>query len=188
MATTNNQTTKVIRTLKAFIAELKAAKCGGQYVTLYAETPVSMAAFPTDGSEKVHIDKNFVARKQFAVEYHFGASFDKMMSKLLGTDYHASDYNRRHIVPNVLMQYISTGTICCIYMPEDYVGTSAYVGADGHPLTDEELAYMRRYKKVSKDGAIPYRTLALKNVTRMVINHISYEIAIPNEELVAKAA
>jgi hypothetical protein len=99
-----------IFTLDELTAILKAAKSksGGQYVTIYCESDYKMNKFPTDGSERVRIKDGFQPRKRYCIKYHFGQDYDKMMSKLLGTDHVSHDDNREHLVENVLMRFKST--------------------------------------------------------------------------------
>jgi len=162
-------------------AILSAAKCGGQYVSVSGKSEIKLNKFPTDGSKKIRLDENFKPYEEFSVSFHFGQDYDKTMSRLLGCDYKASDANRVHLVKNVLMQYVSTGTTCIIYMPENYTASATMI--NGKELTDEEKAYMARYKSKAKPSASPleYRTLGVKNLTRIAIDHEVYEVCIGKE-------
>ena len=101
------------------------------------------------------------------------------MSKILGEDYKASDKNRRHIAKNVVMQYISTGTVCLIYMPQNYNKTRILL--DGEPISAADEAYMKRFMPQSKKSApVEYRTLSLSNIKSISINHEKYDVMIEN--------
>ena len=160
------------------VAVVKSAKAGGQYVTLYGESDVKLNKFPTDGSERIRIKDGFQPKKRFHVKFHFGQDYEKAMSKALGqADYTASDANRVHLVPNVIMQYVSTGNTCFIYMPESHFSDGTFL--DGKPISDEDKAYMERYKSKSKGGAVvEYRTIGLKNISRIAVGGEVYDICI----------
>ena len=172
---------KKVLSLDELVAIMSAAKSGGRYVTITASSEVKLNKFPTDGSERIRIDADFKPRHNFVVKFHFGADYEKAMTRALGKEYHATDKNRIHIVKNVLMQYVSTGTTCMIYMPESYV-EGGYT-LNGKPLTAEQSAYLTRYKsKSSSDSsAVDYRTLAVRNIQRIAINNEVYELAIYSE-------
>ena len=101
------------------------------------------------------------------------------MSKILGEDYKASDKNRRHIVKNVVMQYISTGTVCLIYMPQNY--NKSRIILDGEPISAADEAYMKRFMPQGKKSAtVEYHTLSLSNIKSISINHEKYDVMIEN--------
>ena len=111
--------------------------------------------------------------------FHFGHDYEKTMSKIIGEDYKASDKNRRHIVKNVVMQYISTGTVCLIYMPQNYNKTRVIL--DGETISAADEAYMKRFIPKSKSSApVEYRTLSLSNIKSISINHEKYDVMIEN--------
>jgi hypothetical protein len=166
-----------IEQLTAFLKAAKS-KAGGQYVTLYCESDYRMNKFPTDGSERVRIKDDFQPRKRYTIKYHFGEDYDKKMSKLLGVDYKSSDDNREHLVENVLMRFKSTGTACFIAMPEARKSLGVYL--NGQPISEEDLAYAKRYK--AKSNPSMYLNIGVKNVYEI---HIGGEI---HECLIGKAA
>jgi hypothetical protein len=174
---------KKILSVSELVAVMSVAKANGRYVTITASSEVKLNKFPTDGSERIRIDADFKPRHEFVVKFHFGADYEKAMTRALGLgkDYNASDKNRVHIVKNVLMQYVSTGTTCMIYMPESYV-EGGYT-LNGKPLTAEQSAYLARYKSKSssESSAVEYRTIAVRNISRIAINNEVYELAIYNE-------
>ena len=99
---------QVIDTYEKLIKALNSAKCGGQYVTYTIVKPVTMNAFPTDGSAREKRDPNFVANYELVFQNHYGTDYDKQMAKLLGEDkYEAHDSNSRHIVHNVVPMLFS---------------------------------------------------------------------------------
>ncbi len=163
------------------VAIVKSAKAGGQYVALYGESDFRMNKFPTDGSERVRIKDNFQPKKRFCVKFHFGQDYEKTMAKAMGVDsYTASDCNRTHLVDNVIMQYISTGTTCFIYMPESYIDGGMWL--NGQPISDEDKAYAMRYKAKSNAAAVTYRTLNVKNISRIAIGGEVYDICISQQQ------
>lgn len=175
---------QTISSISELVTVMNNAKAGGQYVSIYGETAVKLNKFPTDGSGRVRINADFTPTKRFCVEYHFAQDYDKTMSKLLGEDYKASDANRIHLVKNVVMQYISTGNTCLIYMPESYSKTGTFLG--GVELNDEQKEYMARYTpKHNSSSPLNYRTIGVKNVTKMVIGKVTYHINIVETETLA---
>lgn len=168
---------KTINTISELVNTLKTAKCGGQYATIYFESDVTLRKFPTDDYERVRIADDFCPRKSFSVQYHFGADYEKQMAKLLGVEeYNASDSNRTHIVPNLLMQYKSTQTYCLIAMAESK-SKSTYT-LNGKELTTEQRAYMEHYLPKTNTSAPNYLTLGVKNVKRITFGGNTYEVKI----------
>lgn len=157
---------KKIFSVDELVATMKAAKAGGQYVTLYGESDYRMNKFPTDGSQRERIRDGFQPRVKFSVKFHFGEDYEKRMSKITGEDYKASDSNRIHLVKNVIMQFVSTGTTCFIYMPESYKPLGMYL--DGEVISDEDRAYAKRYQAKSNSDSF-YRNLNVKNIEKIVI-------------------
>lgn len=157
---------------------LANAKAGGQFVTIYGESDVKLNKFPTDGSERIHIKADFTPRNRFSVTYNFKADYEKAMAKALGVDsYTAHDANRIHLIKNVMMQYVSTGTICLIYMPVNYHFEGTFLG--GKEMSAEDTTYMNRYKSKAKSNSpLPYRTLNVKNVSKIAIGKEMYEVSI----------
>lgn len=166
---------KIIRTIDELVRFFESAKnAKGQYVSLIGESEVKMNKFPKEG-ERVRIDEDFTPMKTFLIKYHFGASYEKRMAKLLGLDsYTASDKNRVHLVKNVLMQYVSTGNICAICMPENY--TLTCVTLNGKELTSEQTAYMERYKATRKYNN--YLTIPISKVKQIRMGGEVYVIDI----------
>ena len=170
---------QVITTAQEFINMVKNASANGHYVTVYGESDVQLRKFNTDGLPKEHIKDDFHPRSEFSVTFHFGQDYEKTMSKILGEDYKASDKNRRHIVKNVVMQYISTGTVCLIYMPQNY--NKSRIILDGETISAADEAYMKRFMPQGKKSAtVEYRTLSLSNITAISINHEKYDVMIEN--------
>lgn len=168
---------KKIFSVSELVAVMKAAKAGGQYVTLYGESDYKMNKFPTDGSERIRIKDNFQPRKRFSVKFHFGQDYEKTMAKVMGVDdYTASDSNRIHLVDNVIMQYVSTGTTCFIYMPESYTDKGMFL--NGQPISDEDKEYAQHYKAKVSPSKIPYRNIGVKNISEIHIGKEVYECCI----------
>lgn len=170
---------KTINSISEMESIMRNAHCGGQFVTITAETPLKLNQFPTDGRKRSEEDRiNFTATKVFRVKFNFGKDYDKAMSALLGYDYKATDSNREHIVPNVMMRYISTGNTCLIYMPNEYEPMGTFF--NGHEASAEELARIDLYKsKGNKNNSpLPYRTVGVRNVTKVCINHVEYNVNI----------
>ena len=169
-----------IFTLDELTAMLKAAKSksGGQYVTIYCESDYKMNKFPTDGSERVRIKDGFQPRKRYCIKYHFGQDYDKMMSKLLGTDHVSHDDNREHLVENVLMRFKSTGSVNFIAIPENIKRIGVLL--DGKPISDEDMAYAEHYKSPRKKSL--YMNIGIDKVYEI---HIGGEV---HECMIGKAA
>lgn len=169
---------KSINSVAEMEAIMRNAKCGGQFVTITAETPIKLNKFPTDGRKRCEEDRiNFTATNRFRVKFNFGKDYDKAMSALLGYDYKATDSNREHIVPNVMMRYISTGNTCLIYMPNEYEPMGTFF--NGHEASAEEKARIALYKSNSTNNSpMPYRTVGVRNVTKVCINHVEYNVNI----------
>jgi hypothetical protein len=142
-----------------------------------------MNKFPTDGSERVRIKDNFQPRKRYSIKYHFGEDYDKKMSKLLGVDYQSSDANREHLVENVLMRFKSTGTACFIAMPEARKSLGVFL--NGEPISEEDLAYAKRYK--SKTNESMYLNIGVKNVYEIRIGGDVHECMIGTPAAVSVA-
>ena len=168
----------IITSVDEFITLMSNAKCNGKYVTVYGESDVKLNKFNTDGLPKEHIKDNFIPRTDFSVTFHFGQDYEKTMSKILGEDYKASDKNRRHLVKNVIMQYISTGNVCLIYIPNNYSKNNIIL--NGEKISAEDEAYMNRFmpKKKASTSVIEYRTLSLKNIKSISINKEKYDVDI----------
>lgn len=174
---------KTIKTIEEFATILANAKCGGQFVTLTARKAVKLNKYPTDGSEKIRINDDFVPMEEYTVEYHFGADYEKAMAKALGIkEYDAHDANRFHIVPSVLMAFKSTKNVCAIYMPSKYRGERK-VTLNGRELSSVEKDYMRRYTPKHTDSVVEYRNLSLSNIKRLALNHEVYEVDIKDSHL-----
>lgn len=190
-STTNNTIT--IESVEQLASEMTFAveesKRSGQFITLYIEKPVDLAAFPTDGSEKIRRDKSFQPQKAYQVQLHFSADYEKAMAKALGVDeYHKSaDTNRETIVPNVLMRYISTNNVCFVHMPTQYLN-KRYMNEYGEPLSEEQVAYMNHYKKAAKAEILPYRTISIKYVKSIAMGGQRYILNIPAAQAERKTA
>lgn len=168
---------KKIFSVSELVAVTKAAKAGGQYVTIYGETDYRMNKFPTDGSARERIKDDFQPRKRFRAKFHFGQDYEKAMAKALGVDsYKASDSNRTHLVKNVIVQYLSTGNVCFIYMPETQDDLGMFL--NGEPISDEDKAYAKRFKAKSSASTLEYRNISVKNISKIVIGGETYEVLI----------
>lgn len=153
-------------------AELK-----GQFVSLECETPVKLNKFPTDGSERIRIKDGFNPSKHYIVTFNLGDStYTKKMSDALNVDnYQAHDTNRIHLVNNILMQYVSTGTVCFIYMPVAY--TDSYIKLNGNMISETDELYLNRYRPTRKsESPVEYRTVNVKNVKSITIGKKKYEL------------
>ena len=175
--------TNIITSVDEFINIMANAKCNGKYVTVYGESDIKLNKFNTDGLPKERIKDDFQPRTSFSVTFHFGQDYEKTMSKILGEDYKATDTNRRHIVKNVIMQYISTGTVCLIYIPNNYCKNNIILNDE--PISVVDKAYMERFmpKKKASTAVIEYRTLSLKNIKSISINKEKYDVEISDWEV-----
>lgn len=178
-----------VTTLKELVEILKTAKIGGQKVTLYAEVAIKLNKYPTDGSERVHISElGFNPTNRYHVNYNFGTDYEKAMSKALGEDYtKGGNENIETLIPNLLMRYKSTNNPCLIYINGDNYPDGKF--NNGVAYTEADEATEKRYTSKANKSYTPvdYRTVSVKNVTRLVANHTTYNVAvtdfdyIPNE-------
>lgn len=173
--------------LFTFAAFLSSAKSGGRFVTLVCETKIRTNKFPTDGSERIRIDESLVFTKRYAVTYNFGSDYEKAMSKALGEEYTASEQpNRVHIVPNVLLQLADSGKAYIIYI-NGMISQSETL-CNGKPATEEQIAYLNRYKpKAKTTEVVKYRNVSIENVREMHINKEVHTINITNPTIVKVA-
>lgn len=166
---------KTINSVEEFVKVLKDAKCKGAFVSMECETKITLRKFPTDGSAKVHIEDGFEPTSHFVVSYHFGASYENAMTKILGVPYDASDDNREHIVSNLLMRYKSTGNVCAIYMPTSRKDLGVFL--NGTELTQAQKDYMKKYlPKPSGNAYVEYRTIGIANIRAITMSGIRYII------------
>lgn len=169
-----------VTTFNDLVRLMKALKIGGQKVELYAETPVSgILKFPTDGSERTRIPDDFKPTNRYHVNYNFGTDYEGAMSRALGEDYTKGiDENVDTIIPNVLMRYKSTNNPCFIYINGMEVSEGKF--NNGKPYTAEDEAMEKRYKSLAEKKSYPvkYRRVGVKNVTKLVANHVTYNLAI----------
>ena len=167
-----------ITTITDFINVINSIKARGRFATLSAITDIKLNKFPTDGSEKVRIADNFTPKAEFKIQFHFGADYERAMAKVLNIDeYNAHDSNRTHLVKNLIMQYLTTQTICLIYMPCNKLGYRQTL--NGIELTKEQLEYLNRYKSKSKSSApLEYRTIGIDKIKSLTFDGNTYEIDI----------
>lgn len=169
-----------IKTRDEFVAlmeNLAASHTAGQFVALYGESDVKLNKKATDGSGDIK-PADFCPRVKFHITFNFGQDYEKTMSRIMGEDYVASDHNRRHLVKNVLMEYVSTGTMCLIYMKDDYKYDGTFV--NGHEITESEKAMIEKYtsKAQGSHSPVAYRTLNVKNIRKIVAKGEEYIIRI----------
>ena len=181
----------VVTSLSDLISLMANAANKGEYVTLYAESSISgLLMFPTDGSEKIHRVKElgFNPTTRYHVTYHFGEDYEKAMSKALGEDYKkSSKENIQTLISGIMMRYRSTNNPCFIYMKGDYVSEGKF--NNGNPYTAADEATEKRYTSLApkKDSnPVEYRTLGVKNVTRLTAHNVVYRLQITDWELPAE--
>ena len=133
---------------------------------------------PSERKTAEPFDTSLNPTKAWHIKYHFGEDYERKVAKVLGLDsYDADGSNRIHLVPNVLMQYISTGNVCVIAMPEDKYKDGLLV--NGTPATTEQVEYISRYEQPSrKGGIVNYLTIGVKNVRKMVVGKTTYHLAL----------
>lgn len=171
---------KTIFTLTELVSVMSSLKktCGGQFVTLYGRKEKSL----NKGRGINAIDPNFRPIREFHISYHFSQDYDKTMNKLLNSEMDVPTYdpnkraNIEHIVPNVLMHYVSTQTTCFIAMPTAWHEDSLTL--DGKQLTEDQIAYMAKYLKKPSKSTIPYVTIGIKNIYKIVADKETYFIDI----------
>ena len=168
---------KSVNEFVALMEKLAATRTAGQFVTLYGESEVKLNKKATDGSNDIK-PADFCPKVKFHITFNFGQDYEKTMSRIMGENYVASDHNRRHIVKNVLMEYVSTGTICLIYMKDDYRYDGTFV--NGHEVTAEEKTMIDKFtsKAQGSKPIVAYRTLNVKNIYKIVARGEEYNIRI----------
>lgn len=174
--------TQTITTIAALVAILsRATSCKGQYATVTASTPIDL--YKREGGSRSKtaeaIDPNFCPRSEFKVKWHLGEDYERAMSAALGTTYKkGADSNRETIYGGILMRYKSTNNVCLIYLKGDreYLGTTL----NGKALTEEEEAYLARFRKTNNGAGNPvdYRTLSVVNIKRIAFGGEVYDVAI----------
>lgn len=169
-----------VTNLLQFIKLLSAAKCGGQFVSIEYESNVTTNKYPKGTARKdmrPEIALQGVWTKRNRVEYHFKQDYEKTVAAALGIDsYEAHDGNREHLLPSIIMRYISTGNVCCIAMPTDVQKLGVF--RDGNPATAADLEYLEPYKVTKPAGVVPYITIGVKNIRRMCIGGAEYLVNI----------
>ena len=178
----------MVTSLNDLIVLMANAAQRGEYATLYAETPISLLKYPTDGSEKIHISElGFNPTSRYHVTYHFGEDYEKAMSKALGEDYTKSaKKNVQTLISGILMRYISTNNVCFIYMKGTNVSDGKF--NNGNPYTPADEETEKRYTSTAAKGSNPvdYRTVSVKNVSRLTIHNVEYDLHITDWELPAE--
>ncbi|MCQ2388019.1 MAG: hypothetical protein MJ066_06230 [Clostridia bacterium] len=166
--------TITLTTIADIVSVFANAKNGGQFATIEGASEIKLNKFPTDNSERIRIKDGFQPMAEFTIQFHFGADYERAMAKAMGVaDYTASDSNRKHLVPNLVMQYLSTGNVCVIYMPTNKV--SKGITLNGKPISEEDKAYMEHYKAPKRGSAmVEYRTISVKNIKRITFGGITY--------------
>lgn len=175
---------RVVRTVADLVNHLLAARNGGQYASIYYRNAYKVNKFPNGTSRKEmreHPELAFSLEnptKESMVKYHFSQDYERTMAKALGVESYESNGNGNieHLVPAVMMRYISTQNVCMIAMPEDVKRLGIFV--NGNPATEEQITYMEQYKQPAHKGVIPYLTIGLKNIYRMEIGGIEYRVEI----------
>lgn len=169
---------KMISTVSEFVTVMESAKVGGQFVTVYGSKEKAL----NKGRGANAIDPNFKPIRTFHAQFHFGEDYDKKVAKMMAQGQEVPEYdaakraNITHLVPNVVMQYLSTGTTCLIVMPTSWTEDSLTL--NGRPLTQDEITYMQKYLKKSSPSKLPYKTLGLKNITKITMGKETYEVNI----------
>lgn len=163
--------------LVQLMEKLVNAGVKGQFVCMYGEKDVKLNKNATDGTKDIR-PADFCPTTKFHITFNFGRDYEKAMTRILGKDYTAHDNNRRHLVKNVLMEYVSTSTMCLIYMADDYKDDGTFV--NGQPASESDIAMIKKFKSTAKgsEQVVPYRTIGVKNITKIVANGEEYHIRI----------
>lgn len=170
----NNNSTVTITSTDKLIGILSNPSLKGKDVLLECVTSIKLNKFPTDGSDRKRIKDNFCPVKKYGVKYKLGTDYEEKMSEILGDVYESRNPNVTHLIPNTLVQYLSTGTICLNYIPTEY--TYSVTILNDTEISDEDYRYMRHFlPKYSKSKTpVEYRTVNIKNVKSMTIDNCHY--------------
>lgn len=177
-------TENIITSLEALtnvLIQAKDNKLGGTFCSVYYTTslknrlnklPKGMSATKAN-REAYGIDPSTFS-KMAKMQWHFSSSYDKAMSKALGTEYHAEDENSVHIIPNVLKKLLSTNKTYLIVLPTE-TSNIAYF-ENGKQMTD--IHKLSRYWKELKETTIEYRIVSVSNINKLCIGNKVYLVNI----------
>jgi len=176
----------IVTSVAQLVSLMQQAKAGGQIATLYGVTDFNYNKYPNGTLPKERTpeiafayqkDENGArVRKAWHVQYNFAADYDHKVEALTGEKHESHDENREHLVKNVIMRFISTQNVCFIVMPFDRFSDGLLI--DGNPATEEQTAYVKQYEQKRKPSTIPYLNPGVKNVYKVVINGIEYNVRI----------
>jgi hypothetical protein len=180
MAKVKKNIEKVVTSVAEFVNLMKDAKAGGQICWAYGKTEYKVNKYPNGTTPKERCPELAFryadVKKLWHVQFNFAADYDKKWEKVFGEEHTSHDENRRHLLKNVVMTFISTGNVCLIAMPTDRVNDGIEI--DGHIANEEETAYCELYKQSRKPSAIPYLNIGLKNIYKLSVNGVVYEVKI----------
>lgn len=186
----------IVTSVTQLVNLMSAAKAGGHIVTLYGGSDYKYNKYPTGTAPKQRCpelafayqkDENGArVRKMWTIQYNFATDYDKKYEKVFGVEHESHDTNREHLVPNVVMRFISTGNVCMICMPFDHKSNGIFI--DGVPATNEQLAYIKPYEQPKQQSALPYINVGVRNVYKLVIDHTDYRVNITDMSYTPAAA
>jgi hypothetical protein len=173
---------KVVTSVAEFINLMKNAKAGGQLCWVYGKTDYNVNKYPTGTTPKERCPElafrysDVDVKRLWHVQFNFAADYDARYEKVVGEEHNSHDENRRHLVKNVVMTFLSTGNVCLIVMPNDRINDGIEI--DGRTATEEEVAYCELYKRIRKPSTIPYMNPSLRNIYKLSVNGVDYEVNI----------
>lgn len=171
---------KVVTSVTEFVTLMKAAKAGGQLCWVYGKTDYHTNKYPNGTAPKERCPELAFryanVKKLWHAQFNFAADYDKKWEKVFGEEHTSHDENRRHLLKNVVMTFLSTGNVCLVVMPTDRVNDGIEI--DGRTANEEETAYCELYKQKRKPSAIPYMNPSLRNIYKLSINGVEYEVNI----------
>lgn len=171
---------KVVTSVAEFVTLMKSAKAGGQLCWAYGKTEYKVNKYPNGTTPKERcpelVFRYADVKKLWHVQFNFASDFDKKWEKVFGEEHTSHDENRRHLVKNVVMTFLSTGNVCLIAMPNERISDGIEI--DGRTANEEETAYCELYKQNRKPSPIPYLNIGLRNIYKLSVNGVEYEVNI----------
>jgi hypothetical protein len=185
---------KKITKVADLISIVRTAKAQGQFATIDGAHATKFNQFPNEdyckamgitlasgkGSKAINEPFRFGGEPftfRFKVVFHFGQDYDRTLAKAGLT---RSDEGANKAIDHfggIAIGYPSTNNVCLVYMQADYVADGYYL--DGKKVEDPEtLAYIAGYKATSKPQAVEYRTIGVRNISRIAVAGEIYEVEI----------
>lgn len=192
---TSKSTMKKITKVADLIGIIRTAKAGGQFATIDGAHTTKFNQFPNEdyckehnitlasgkGSKVANEPHRYDGREfsyRFKVLFHFGQDYDRTLEKAgLQRSEQGANKPIDHF-GGIAIGYPTTNNICLVYMQGDYSG-EGYFDANGKKVEDKEtLDYIKGYKSTSKPQVVEYRTIGVRNISKVAVAGETYEVAI----------